>query len=232
MDAREALRRLKAAGTAQNKKVYARHGVRGPMFGVSYANQGKLKRAIGTDDAVAEGLWASGNHDARVLATMVADPARSTTRRLESWAKELGDYVLTDAVSALAAASPSAKNLARKWTNHRAEWKSTAGWNVVTRLAMTDELTTAELTDYLKTIEAGIHASPNRTRYSMNNALIAIGSRGGDLQKKAVAIAERIGKVEVDHGETGCRTPDAASYIAKTVAHRKKKGKKALRKKA
>ena len=43
------------------------------------------------------------------------------------------------------------------------------------------------------------------------------------LQKKAIAAAKRIGKVEVDHGETGCKTPDAASYIAKTVEYRKKK---------
>ena len=36
-------------------------------------------------------------------------------------------------------------------------------------------------------------------------------------------MAKRIGKIEVDHGETGCQTPDAASYIKKTVAHGKKK---------
>ena len=34
----------------------------------------------------------------------------------------------------------------------------------------------------------------------------------------------------VDHGETGCKTPDAASYIKKTVAHNKKKAMKARKK--
>ena len=61
----------------------------------------------------------------------------------------------------------------------------------------------------------------------MNNALINIGVRNSALEKKAVAAAKRIGKVVVDHGETGCKTPDAASYIAKTLAHRRKKAKKA-----
>ena len=57
----------------------------------------------------------------------------------------------------------------------------------------------------------------------MNNALISIGVRNPALEKKAVAAAKRIGTVEVDHGVTGCKTPAAAAYIKKTVAHNKKK---------
>ena len=40
----DVLEELKALGTAQNRKVYARHGVQSAMFGVSYANLGKLKK--------------------------------------------------------------------------------------------------------------------------------------------------------------------------------------------
>jgi hypothetical protein len=35
------MKELKASGTAQNRKVYRRHGVVGEMFGVSYAALGK-----------------------------------------------------------------------------------------------------------------------------------------------------------------------------------------------
>ncbi|MDA0206235.1 MAG: hypothetical protein O3A53_09280 [Acidobacteria bacterium] len=38
---------------------------------------------------------------------------------------------------------------------------------------------------------------------------------------EAVAAAKRIGVVEVDHGQTGCKTPGAASYIRKIVERRK-----------
>jgi hypothetical protein len=57
----------------------------------------------------------------------------------------------------------------------------------------------------------------------MNNALIAIGCRNPTLTKRALAASKRIGKVEVDHGETGCKTPDAAEYIQRTLA-RKQEG--------
>jgi hypothetical protein len=33
--------------------------------------------------------------------------------------------------------------------------------------------------------------------------------------------AARIGKVKVDHGETGCKTPDAVPYIKKAVERKK-----------
>ena len=66
-------------------------------------------------------------------------------------------------------------------------------------------------------------AAPNRARQGMNQALIAIGSRNDALATTAIAAAERIGPVEVDHGDTDCKTPDAATYIAKVRAHATRK---------
>ena len=63
----------------------------------------------------------------------------------------------------------------------------------------------------------------------MNNALINIGTRNASLRKKATAAAKRIGKVAVDHGETNCKTPDAAAYIKKVADHQRKKAKASRR---
>jgi len=65
---------------------------------------------------------------------------------------------------------------------------------------------------YLMIIERDIHAQKNRLKEAMNGALIAIGSRNSTLEAQALAAAARIGKVTVDHGETDCKTPDAAAY--------------------
>ena len=48
---------------------------------------------------------------------------------------------------------------------------------------------------------------------AMNSALIAIGIRNEDLERQAIEITSEIGKIEVDHGATSCKTPDAESYI-------------------
>jgi hypothetical protein len=89
-------------------------------------------------------------------------------------------------------------------------------------LALNDEgLDDRYCAEQIALIADGIHARPNRTRFNMNNALIAFGVRNPKLEKKARAAAKKIGRVEVDHGETGCRTPDADAYITRTLTHRK-----------
>jgi 3-methyladenine DNA glycosylase AlkD len=218
----EAMKALEDAGTAQNRKVYGRHGVQGAMFGVSYAVQRALAKKIKVDHALAVSLWDSGNHDARILATMIADPAASGRRLLDAWAKELDSYVITDALSALAARSPDALELATRWIASKKEWVSSAGWNVVAGLAVSGGSGGDVVFErWLPVIEAGIRDAPNRTRHAMNNALIAIGIRSAALEAKAVRVATAIGTVEVDHGETGCRTPEAVSYIRKARARKK-----------
>lgn len=222
----EVMRRLKAAGTAQNRKIYARHGVTGALFGVSYAELGKLQRVIKTDHALAQELWASGNHDARVLAAKVADPQRATASLLDSWVKDVENYPLSDALAALAGSSGCARKRAEKWIRSRNEWIAATGWTTLAHwLGGDPEVADDELEPFIETIETSIHEAKNRVRYAMNNALIALGCRPGLIQR-AIAAAKRIGPVDVDHGETGCKTPDAATYIKKTIAHRKKKAAK------
>jgi hypothetical protein len=68
---------------------------------------------------------------------------------------------------------------------------------------------------YLARIERDIKTAKNRVRQAMNNALIAIGMRNDALEGCALAVAQAIGKVSVDHGQTSCKTPDASAYIRK-----------------
>ena len=219
----EVMKELRAKGTAQNRKVYRRHGIRGELFGVSYAALGKLKKKIKTDQALAEQLWVTGNHDAHVLATMIADGSKIDVRTLNAWVKDVDNRGLAGAVSNVAAEAKSAKARMEKWTVSRNEMTACTGWHTLASIARQDNgLPDAYFVKYLETIESKIHTSRNWVKYAMNNALINIGVRNPALEKKAIAAAKRIGRVEVDHGETGCKTPDAAAYIKKTVAHRKK----------
>ena len=220
---KEVLRELEAMGTAQNRKVYGRHGAHSPMFGVSYANLGKLRKEIKVDQELAEELWASGNHDARVLATMVADPEALRLSVLDRWVKEARDHIVAGAVSSIVAKHPKAVQRVDKWTTSRDEWVGAAAYHALADLAQQAELPDAWFERHLEEIEAKIHRAKNRTRYSMNNAVIAIGGCRAKLSKKAIAAAKRIGRVEVDHGETGCKTPDAVPYIQKMIARGKAK---------
>jgi len=223
----EAMKELRANGSAQTRKTYRRHGVRGEMFGVSYAVLGKMKKKIKIDQSLAERLWATGNLDARVLATMIADPDTIRASTLHAWAKNLDGRGLAGALSNVAAEAPAAKKLMEKWTVAKDEMIGCAGWHTLASMARQDNgLSDVYFENFLGTIESNIHTRKNWVKYAMNNALINIGIRNPALEKKAIAAAKRIGTVEIDHGETGCKTPDAAAYIKKTVVYNKKKAKK------
>ena len=208
------LKRLEALGTAQNRKVYCRHGVIDPMYGVSYSNLKKLQKEIKVHQGLAVDLWKSGNHDARVLASMIADPSHTPLRLLETWSRDLNNYVLTDAFSTLVAKTPLARKWVEKWLPSPKEWLGSSGWTVLAHLAMKEtHLSDEYFIEHIHTIVSRIEKSPNRVKHAMNGALIAIGLRNDNLWEEALKAADRIGIVEVDHGETQCKTPDAATYI-------------------
>lgn len=222
----DVLQELEALGTEQNRKIYRRHGVGENQYGVSYANLGVLKKRIKTDHALALKLWASGNHDARVLALMIADPRQADSDTLEAWVHDLDNYVISDALSTYVAKTPLAREKAEQWIASDGEWIEATGWNILASLALNDSaLPDSYFEHNLDVIARDLHDSKNRVRHSMNNVVIAIGVRNDLLEARAVAAAERIGKVVVDHGQTGCKTPDAVAYIAKTRARRAEKQK-------
>jgi 3-methyladenine DNA glycosylase AlkD len=215
----QAMAALEAAGTEQTRKTWSRHGITGPMFGVLYSVLGSLQKQIRTDHALAGSLWKSGNHDARVLATMIADPKQCDATLLRRWLRDCGNSVLTDAIAKLASASPDALALARAWRDDAADPIASAGWSVTAACALHgNDLSDDDCLALIEQIETTIHGRPNRTRYAMNNALIAIGGGRASLRARALQAAKGIGVVAVDHGQTNCQTPDAAAYIQKMAA--------------
>jgi 3-methyladenine DNA glycosylase AlkD len=216
---------LEKLGTAQNVKIYKRHGSGDNVFGVSFANLNALQKRIKVDHALAEQLWETGNADARSLAILVADAEAVTAAWAEKWLKDIRYYLLADLYGGLVARSRVADAKMKKWMASKKEYVRQAGYVALChRLKDAADSVPDEFCEQaLSTIEVEIHNAPNRARHAMNMALIAIGIYKPALKAKAMAVARRIGKVEVDHGETGCKTPDAKTYIEKAIARKKPK---------
>jgi 3-methyladenine DNA glycosylase AlkD len=217
---------LAEMGTEQNRKIYSRHGAGYNTFGVSFANLRAMAKKIKTNHALAIELWNSGNTDAMTLATMVADPKQATTAQLDRWMGDVPYYMLASLVSGFVAKTDHAEVKRVEWRKSDFDFTSQAAWELVAHAAMSDPTLNDEyFVGLLEEIEGGIHAAPNRTRHAMNAAVIAIALRNPGLKRRALAAAKRIGKVEVDHGETGCVTPDIAAYVKKTEDWRSKRQK-------
>ncbi|RKH06036.1 DNA alkylation repair protein [Corallococcus carmarthensis] len=226
MTLEETMRELERLGTEQTRKTYLRHGAPQPLSGVNFGPLAVLKKRIGTDAVLARALWASGHVEARFLATMVVDAPAMPWTELDAWAKGLDWHMLADVfVTNVVLRSPHAAK-ALTWTRSKSEWVGRAGWQgLAALLTKTAVLAHEDLPPWVKRIEQELPGAKNRVREAMNGALIALGATGGAVQTAALATAKRLGKVEVDQGDTACETPDAAQYIQKIQARKEAKAK-------
>ncbi|HRE46520.1 MAG TPA: DNA alkylation repair protein [Aggregatilineales bacterium] len=224
MNTAEIMAALEAAGTAQNRKIAKRHGVDDNVFGVLRSEVNKLVKQIKINHTAALELWETGNFDARTVATMIADPQKIDEATLTHWGETTHDYGTAGEVSNIIAKTPYIRAFMERWTNDEGEWLGRIGWLLLSHLAAGDNsLPDSFFLPYLATIEEGIHTAKNRTRDAMNTALISIGTRNAALEGPAYAAAKRIGRVEVDHGQTDCETPLAIPYMDRIKAHRAKR---------
>ena len=221
----EAMAALEAAGSAQTRKTYARHGAPEPMFGVSFATLKALRKRIRVDHELALALWETGNYDARNLAVKVADPARMSPDELDAWAQDPTARMSSSYVAMLAVEGPHAHKLVERWLAATDEGRRGAAWHLVGALATHDlDLPDRWFAARLAELERDLHAAPNEVRRVMNGALISIGCRDAGQREAALATASRLGPVSIDHGDTSCKTFNAAEYIEKAWAHANAKG--------
>lgn len=216
----EVMTALEQAGSEQTRKTYRRHGAAEPMFGVSFATLGTLVKRIKVDHELAMALWNTSNFDARNLAVKVVDPTRMSPADLDQWANTRTARMCHSYVAYLAAEGPHGRSRAEAWLVSPEESMRCMGWLLVGALAMLDEtLPDPWFSDQLAIIEKTIHSVGNEEREAMNRAVISIGCHNAALRKTATAAAKRIGKVEVDHGDTSCKTADATTSIEKAWTH-------------
>lgn len=229
MSATPVLEQLRALGTIEARQALAKHGASEPMFGVRFADIDALAKLHRGDHRLACELWASGNADARVLAMKIADPEQMSAAALERWLADLRWYMGVDVfVGSLVVRTKHAKAKSDAWRKAKRELVGRAGWTIVAHIARDPALPDAWFAGCLDEIVAGIHAAPNRKREAMNSALIGIGGYREALRERALAAADRIGKVEIDHGDTYCKTPAARPYIEAMAARaQRKSGKRA-----
>lgn len=222
LTAQEILAALKKLGKPQTATIYKRYGTGDNVFGVLTSEIAKLKKKIKVDHALALELWKTGNAEARILALLIADPEKVTRTDADGLLRDGPVRFIGCYLSGLLARSRIADETMYSWMKSADQFTREMGYGILgCRLKDDpDSVSDADAQHLLATIETEIQRSPNWARYAMNGALISIGVYKPALRKKAIEAAIRIGKVEVDHGETYCKTPNAVLYIEKASKRR------------
>ncbi|OZM56305.1 DNA alkylation repair protein [Lottiidibacillus patelloidae] len=226
MTLEEMMDKLEQLGSEQTKKTFMNHGAKEPFYGVKVGDLKKhLVKHVKKDQELAKELYRTGNSDAMYLAGLTVNPKLMSKDELQQWVKNAYWYMLSEyTVAWVAAESPYALELAREWIDSENEQIATAGWSTYANyLSITpdEELDINEIRELLNRIEETIHDEKNRVRYTMNGFVIAVGSFVKALHEEAHIVAEKIGKVQVDVGNTACKVPLARDYIQKVEARGK-----------
>lgn len=215
----EVMQELESLGNREVKERWSKHGAREPFFGVKVEDLKKVMKKIKNDQQLAMELYDTGNADAMYLAGLVADGTKMTKKQLQAWAEQAYWYMISEySVAWVASENPHGHELALEWIDAKKDHIAAGGWSTLAGLLAIrpdSEIDIKEVKSLLERVEQTIHKASNRTRYAMNNFVIAVGGYVPALTAQAIAAGKKIGIVQVDMGDTSCKVPFAPDYIQK-----------------
>ena len=210
---------LQAKGDEGVKKIFLKHGIKEPLFGVKVEYLKAIQKKIKKDYQLAKDLYATGNADAMYLAGLIADEDKMTKKDLSLWVKQATSTNISEyTVPWIAAESHFGYELAVEWIDSKTEHIAAAGWSTlssVMSIKPDNELDIAALKKLLQRVEKEIHSVSDRVRSKMNGFVIAAGTFVPALTDNAINASKKIGAVKVNTDGTACKIPDAALYVNK-----------------
>jgi 3-methyladenine DNA glycosylase AlkD len=186
-----------------------------------------LARRIGKNHGLAEQLWSSGIHEARILAALIGEPDKVTATQMERWAREFDSWDVVDATCGyLYAATRLAWRQVEAWSSRPEEFIKRAAFSLAAYLSYKDkQAPDARFERFLRVIERQSYDERNFVRKAVNWALRNIGKRNLRLNRSAIRAAERIRR----QGSRSARwiAADALRELRSAAVQRRLRGKAA-----
>ena len=186
---------LRSHANPANVAGMARYGIStAGTLGVPVYVIRRMAKEAGRDHPLAEQLWSSGIHEARIMATLVDDPARVTARQMDRWARDFDSWDVCDqACQNLFRYSPMAFAKAAQWARAKREFVRRAGFSLMAGLAVkARDASDEQFAAFLPLIAEAAGDGRNIVKKAVNWALRNIGKRNRRLHKMAIAAAEEI----------------------------------------
>jgi 3-methyladenine DNA glycosylase AlkD len=189
------LRELKQLADPQVRAKLSYFGFNVPKaHGISAPVLHSLAHRIGRNHQLAEQLWTSAVHEARLLAPLIADADKIDSAQMERWVRGFASWDLVDTACCYlyAYAKPAWRKI-YEWSTRTAEYEKRAAFSLAAYLAYKDKSATDfQFEKFLSVIEREAHDDRNFVRKAVNWALRNIGKRNLRLNRSAIRAAERI----------------------------------------
>lgn len=199
MTDKEILKKLKSLANSKNVAGMARFGIiTKKVFGVAHPDIDNLARKIGKSHDLALSLWSSGIHDARILAGQIDKPEWVTVKQMDNWTKDFDNWGVCDSTCGhlFSRTGQLAHKKVRQYAKSDQEYVRRTAFTLIATLAVHDKKSPDEVfIKYLPLLKKYATDERNYVRKAVNWALRQIGKRNLALNKKAIACAEDIKKI-------------------------------------
>lgn len=226
MTVQEILDTLQQKGSEENRKGMAKYGINtAAAYGVTVANIREMAKDIGTDQTLAEQLWKTGNHEARILATIIADPALVENDLLDDWVADINSWDLCDQFcNNLVYKTAYAMQKILLWSVDDEQFIKRAGFSTMANYALKQpDIREKDIDGFLSLILNESGDKRNYVRKSVSWALRNIGKRNIHYNRKAVKFAKMM-KAE-DTKAANLTAQEALKELQKSDLHKKLKDK-------
>jgi 3-methyladenine DNA glycosylase AlkD len=197
--ARDVVRALERVGDRSRLEGMARFGIDTTRaVGVTVTELRRFARDLGHDHELAAALWASGVHEARLLASLVDEPAMVSEAQMEAWVADLDSWDVCDGVCGnLFDRTPFALDKAVEWSTREPEFEKRAAFALMASAAVhRKDLPDAAFASLLPVIRVQAIDERNYVKKAVSWALRQIGKRSSGLNSRAVRTAERIERID------------------------------------
>lgn len=190
---------LKSLSNPEDVEGMERFGIKGDKaLGIRVPVLRKLAKAHRNDHQLAADLWASGIHEARILASMVDDPEQVTEEQMEAWVNDFDSWDVCDQVCMnLFDKHPLAYEKAVEWSRCEEEFVKRAGFAMMASLVLHDKKADdLAFEPFFERMQAEAGDERNFVKKAVNWALRQIAKQRPGLASRCVQLAKELAKSE------------------------------------
>jgi 3-methyladenine DNA glycosylase AlkD len=218
MNYKTIISRLKSQKNPKNIAGMVRFGINAKnTLGVNMPTIRIIAKEIGKDHDLAQELWDSKIHEARILAALIDEPALVTEKQMEKWVKGFDSWDVCDQTCmSLFNKTEFAWTKPYEWSKNKKEFVKRTAFALIAALASHDKKADdKKFTDFFPIIKREATDERNFVRKAVNWALRGIGKRNKNLCREALQIAREIQKENPDNRTAKWIAGDAIRELEK-----------------
>jgi len=213
----EVMAQLSGLSNESVQKYNAKRGAGDNYFGVKTADLRALAKSIKANPELASELWASGNIDAMLLATLLMKPKLLSVEELDRLVGSVNYYQVADWLSTnVVKLHPQRDAQRERWMNSDHDFTARMGWSLTVERVIKNP-DGLDISGLLDRIESEMGDAPSDRQWTMNYCLAEIGINFAEYRDRAMAIGEKIGAFRDYPVSKGCTSPFAPIWITAMV---------------